>query len=280
MQLKTSLRNIAAVFYILSLCAKNKEHPRVFLRLNTPLEFSGSFASKTEIYSLCDYHKIPPTLLLRKSISSDTLEEFINKNGFPLILKKDHSHRSIGIHIANDIHELEPLLKEGYVLQKYIPHEMEIGVFFVNGKITGIGRKKIPKNKKFVMPHYTKYINTPDLLTEKVREKFEHILKNIPHDYGRFDVLITDKNSFAQNLDNFYINEINYGIDTIPIHEMDYRKPLSKHIHAHKKYINMAFELCLMQKLTDKQRLRNYLKKYFSYTKKLHTKSDHLKIPF
>lgn len=236
--IKACVRWIILIFYILFLCIAKRQHPHVFLRLNKPFKCGGSFAQKTKIYDMCDYKNVPLTLLLKNDTIDDTVKNFVAKN---------------------------------CVLQDYIPSAKEFGVFFLGGKVNGVGEKIRIKKSKHTKPSQTIYANSPDILTKNVISYLEKILQLLPNDYGRFDILITNEKLFREAATNFYIAEINYGIDTLPVHAIDHRRGFLHQLLEHKKCIKTAFDLSL-KKEDSNEKIKNYLKEYLIYSKNLASK--------
>lgn len=167
-KVRSYIHSAMAMLYIAFLCIKKLQHPRIFLRLNKPLKHSGSFALKTHIYEMCAYKNIPPTLLLDKNVHSDDINKFLSHHELPLIAKPNQSHQSIGVRLIYNQKDIAPLAKHSYLLQKYIPCEVELGIFFIEGKICGVSQRMRPSGEKYTKPSNIRYKNAPELLPKKL----------------------------------------------------------------------------------------------------------------
>jgi len=140
-----------------------------------------------------------PTALIEGESSVDEKKEainaFVEKHGFPIVLKSNVGSVGKGIVKVNDQADIEkhtPRLLGGYILQKFTDYAYECGVFYIrqNGvsKITGINKKHFPtvvgngqdNLATLARKHYryTKHWNSflQDLDTNEVLAKGSHTL--------------------------------------------------------------------------------------------------------
>ncbi len=125
-----------------------------FTASNPSIENGGFFGEhKTAILNLIDEAYKPRTLFFKKETKLDELKHALTNNDitFPFILKPDVGERGTGVEKINSELELKKYvstLKEDFLVQEFVTHDIELGVLFARypneekGKVTSVVIKK------------------------------------------------------------------------------------------------------------------------------------------
>ena len=108
---------------------------------------------KSEIYPLIPQQYYPQTQFCRTGTSSATLRDLLESKGmlFPLIAKPDMGERGVQVKLMHTVADLErycQLSKVDFIVQEYIDHPLEAGIFYYRmpgekrGHISGIVGKE------------------------------------------------------------------------------------------------------------------------------------------
>jgi hypothetical protein len=253
--------------YLIFSCFQKGYSPAILFRLNKPFQYGGSFTGKYEIYKCISFEFVPPTLLILSHTPKKEKEVFFKENIGPYILKPNQGHQGIGTFLLEKVSRFNSL-PPNYILQKYIPHQKELGIFFINGKIDGIGEKVRRNNELYTTLVNTYYTPANQFFTKAVIETFTKLLKKIPSDYGRFDILVANEELFVKEGKGFYIAEVNFGIDTSPIHVIDHKKTFWFHLKKEFEYAEKAIDLAISKKPSN-ENIFSYFKELFFYIRSL-----------
>ncbi|MGL1885378.1 MAG: hypothetical protein OCD76_02590 [Reichenbachiella sp.] len=107
-----------------------------FTASNPGIEFGGMLGeSKDKIFKLIPDQYIPKTVKLSADITQQQLTQLLNENNlsYPLIFKPDIGERGWRVTLVNSDEQLVQYLEEikvDFLVQEYIPYEIELGVFY------------------------------------------------------------------------------------------------------------------------------------------------------
>ena len=125
-----------------------------FSAANPRIEYAGfTHERKSEIYRQIPASYYPRTHFCPMGVDWNILKRQLNDQGFrfPLIAKPDIGERGMQVSLLKTEPELEEYCRRSqvhFLVQEYIPYEMEVGIFYVRipgeerGKITGIVGKE------------------------------------------------------------------------------------------------------------------------------------------
>ena len=110
--------------------------------------------SKIEIYEIIPQKYYPETEFIKEKTSFDVVKQILEKSTikFPLIAKPDMGLRGSAVKKIDNLEQLENYNSKAnfdYLIQKLIPFENEVGIFYIRfphekkGRITGIVAKEL-----------------------------------------------------------------------------------------------------------------------------------------
>lgn len=151
---KSRTYDVAYYALILCLCGLRWQRPSSLMKANYGLPLGGTaLASKFAIQEHIGADKFVPTDFLPASQSfeqtQDQIINFANQHGYPVVLKPDSGFTGKGIFKikqATEIKRARAALEVDYLVQVFVPGEIEFGLFYVRHQ----GKIKIPSiNQKF-----------------------------------------------------------------------------------------------------------------------------------
>lgn len=139
--------------YWLLLCIRARS--LFFFNTSNPSIKNGGFLleSKKEIYDIMPQHFYPPTLFFKAGANETEIKSALQKANlhFPLIGKPDIGGRGRGVKKLNDLFDVIDYSKNSkvdFLLQRFVPFENEVGIFYYrfpkekSGHISGIVGKE------------------------------------------------------------------------------------------------------------------------------------------
>lgn len=166
-----------------------------FSAANPSMENAGfTHERKSEIYRQLPVCLYPATHFCPAGVDRTILKRQLNDRGFrlPLIAKPDIGERGIQVSLLQTEAELEEYCRRSqvdFLVQEYIPYEMEAGIFYVRmpgedrGKITGIVGKEFlavtgdgRSTIRDILQRTPRYFLQMTALREKYGDKLEQVL--------------------------------------------------------------------------------------------------------
>ncbi len=150
--------------------------------------------SKDDIYKMIPEEHIPKTLHFQNNTDSNAILKACAATNitFPFIIKPDIGMKGLGVAKIHDGEELAAYLKKNktdYIVQEYISHPNEVGIFYVRhpnekkGSVTGIVSKEfltITGNGKSTVGELIIENPRSHLQLNRLRKKYGSYLKTIP----------------------------------------------------------------------------------------------------
>ena len=166
-----------------------------FNAANPQIEYAGfTHERKSEIYRQMPAEYYPRTNFCPTGVDSNILKKQLNDLDFrfPLIAKPDIGERGMQVSLLQTAEELEEYCRASrvdFLVQEYVPYEMEAGIFYVRmpgedrGRITGIvgkeflavtgdGRSSISE----ILQRTPRFVLQMTALREKYGNKLEKVL--------------------------------------------------------------------------------------------------------
>ncbi len=140
-------------FYLLWRCLIRGLSPKRLAHANWALDHGEiGIGSKLATQRAFDAAAFPPTILLDTPAPIEVALSFAAEHGYPLVLKPDQGAVGMGVtKVRSDVELREKIAQiEGtYMLQGFVPHRFECGVFYIRhqgvSRISGINRKHFPE---------------------------------------------------------------------------------------------------------------------------------------
>jgi hypothetical protein len=143
-----------AYVYLFFRCAWHRLSLRGLLKANAQLNWGG-IEPKSTLQKKMGAHKFPHTLCLPAHLTTPEKQKralkFAAQHHYPLMLKPDMGFTGRGAFKVGNQRQLEallPYLKIDYLMQVFVPFEVEYGVFFARyqgqAHILGINQKHFP----------------------------------------------------------------------------------------------------------------------------------------
>lgn len=204
-------------------CLCHGLRPSTMMKSNFGIEYGGSaLASKFKFQDVIGQHKFAPTGFIPQVLEFAEKEKiittFADKHGYPVILKPDNGFVGKGIFklkSAADIAKVKPALDVDYLIQDFVPGDIEFGLFYARyrGKIQipSINQKTFPTvigdgqstiqqlaeaNERYssYWPSFLKEIDTTEVLPEGEKRVLSFIGSNtLGSKFTEDTHLITDK---------------------------------------------------------------------------------------
>jgi len=142
--------------YLFFTCLLHFQKPRMLMKSNYGIDYGGSaLASKYGFQEVVGQHKFAPTGFIPVDLDMagkrKIITNFAQKHGYPVVLKPDNGFVGKGIFkikSAKDIKRSEAALGVDYMIQDFVPGDIEFGLFYARykGKITvpSINQKTFP----------------------------------------------------------------------------------------------------------------------------------------
>jgi len=145
--------------YVFFLCVFRFQRPSMLMKANFGIDYGGSaLASKFGFQEVIGQHKFAPTGFLPRGKSfvekTKIITDFAQKHGYPVVLKPDNGFVGKGIfkiEKAADIEKAKPALGVDYLVQDFVPGDIEFGLFYARHK----GQISVPSINQKTFPNIT-----------------------------------------------------------------------------------------------------------------------------